>query len=149
MQEQRSLILENLVQNPQEWGLRLYSDGAIEVLSDRWMSFENGEIVTHLQPLEWRWEVTLTTEEMSNLFRVIRSSGVMDLPEVMTSAVPESSPIFSYWKVQLDGREVQIQAVGSQASNHPVFSLLSREIQTVKALAMQRKYHKKRGEAKN
>jgi hypothetical protein len=73
----------------------------------------------------------------------------MDLPGVMTSAVTESSPLLSYWKIQLDGREVQIQAVGLQASNHPVFSLLSREIQTVKALAMQRKYHKKRGEAKN
>ncbi|HEY9075630.1 MAG TPA: hypothetical protein VIO61_03730 [Anaerolineaceae bacterium] len=137
MEDQRSLLLENTMQGTQTWGIRVYSDGYLEVLSDHFLCFDGNEVITIQQPLKWRWQATLAQDDLLILTKMIHSSGILDLPVLMESDTPETNPLRTAWRLMVDGKEKTIQTIGSQAANHPVFNKLTQALQEAKVRAMQ------------
>ena len=136
MDDDRELLIENIQLGGDTWGIRVYSNGDLEVLSDRFSKFENDEVVNYSQPLEWRWQISLTAQEVDHLLDIIQNCGILQLPPLMPSEIPESNPLQTTWRIILDGKEKMIQTVGSQSANHPIFNQLSQEIQEAKMRAM-------------
>lgn len=135
---QSVLLLEHTLHHRSPWAIRFYQDGHVEEYSDQTMSFENDQIVTREQPLEWRPLTRLSTEELDSLKDAIRQSGILTLPSQVGSPQQVLDGAVSEWYARLGDRENRLSAWEPQASQHPGLKELSVAIQTITAAAFNR-----------
>lgn len=132
------LLLEHSLLKRSPWAIRFYQDGRVEEYSDQVMVFENNQVVTHQQPLEWRPLTILSDDELEALKDAIRQSDILNLPERVGQPVDVADGAVAEWYARLGDRENRLTAWEPQASNHPGLIELSVAIQTITAAAFNR-----------
>lgn len=135
---QTDLLLEHVMHHGSPWAIRFYQDGRVEEYSDQTLDFENDQIVTNTQPLEWRPLTKLSVEELESLKDAIRQSGILALPNQVGSPEQVMDGAISEWYAHLGERENRLSAWEPQASQHPGLKELSVAIQTITAAAFNR-----------
>ena len=133
-----TLLLEHTLHKNSPWAIRFYQDGRVQEYSDQTMSFENNQIVTHWQPLEWRPLTVLSAEELAALEDAIRQSDLLNLPEQVGSPAQVMDGAVAEWYARLGDQEKRLTAWEPQASKHPGLGELSVAIQTITASALKR-----------
>jgi hypothetical protein len=132
------LLLEHSLKGHEDWQVRIYRDGRVEEYSDRYMTYEDGEFITHRQRLKWRPLTTLSPEEMERLIGVLRSSNFFEMPDSLGDRARISDGTLATWSADLDGKRKTVTALGSQATNHPALKLLGETFDMITANAFRR-----------
>lgn len=132
------LILEHTLHHRTPWAIRFYADGRVEEYSDQVMRFENDQIVTHQQPLEWRPLTKLSDEELDSLKDAVRQSGILSLPAQVGNPNQVQDGAVAEWYARLGERENRVAAWEPEASENPGLKELSVAIQTITAAAFNR-----------
>jgi len=138
MPKSLDLLLEYRQEGRKTWAIRFYRDGLVKEYSDSTMAFEDDKIVTHSLPPAWRKLTRLSPAELEKLLAALRQADFFLLaPEVGNPQGIMDATQFT-WKMNLDGQQKTVRAVGSQASTNPILKKLSELIQEVTADAFDR-----------
>lgn len=132
------LLLEHTLHHRTPWAIRFFADGRVEEYSDQVMVFENDQIVTRQQPLEWRPLTQLSPEELDSLKDAIRHSGILTLPKQVGNPKQVQDGAVAEWYARLGERENRISAWEPEASEDPGLKELGVAIQTITAAAFNR-----------
>ena len=138
MPESVDLIFEYRQEGRKTWAIRFYRNGLVEQYNDSTMAFEGDQFVTHPLPLAWRKLTQLSPVELEKLITSLRQSGFFSLPAEVGDPKGVMDATQFTWKLNLDGQQKTVRAVGSQASTNPVLKLLSELFQNVTAEAFNR-----------
>jgi hypothetical protein len=138
MSKSLHLLLEYRQEGRKTWAIRFYRDGLVKQYSDSKMAFENDQIVTHSLPPAWRKLAQLSPAELEKLITALRQADFFSLPPEVGDPQGVMDATQFTWKLNLDGQQKTVRAVGSQASTNPVLKLLSELIQDVTADAFDR-----------
>jgi hypothetical protein len=138
MPKSSKLLLEYRQEGRKIWAIRFYLDGLVQEYSDSTLAFEDDQVVTHTLPLAWRKMTHLSAVELEKLTTTLRQADFFSLPSQVGDPKGVMDATWFTWKVNLDGQEKTVQAVGPQASTNPVLKLLSELIQDVTADAFDR-----------
>ena len=138
MPKSMDLLLECRQEGRKTWAIRFYRDGLVKEYNDSSMAFENDKIVTHSLPPAWRKLTHLSPTELDKLMAALRQADFFSLPPEVGDTKGVMDATHFTWKMNLDGQQKTVRAVGSQASTNPVLKLLSKLIQEVTADAFDR-----------
>lgn len=138
MPETKNLLLAYRQETRYPYALRFYCDGLVEEYSDRYMAFEDGQVVTHSQPLEWRAIARLNAEELRRLEEILRQSGFAALPGQVGSPAHSHDAAHYTWTATIDGTQKTVEAYGAAADRQPALKALSEAIQAITADAFDR-----------
>ncbi|MCJ7626634.1 MAG: hypothetical protein MUO76_24335 [Anaerolineaceae bacterium] len=136
--KQVELLLEHSLEGREDWRVRIYCDGRVEEYSDRYMTYEEGEFITHQQRPKWRPLTTLSAEEMERLIGVLRSSDFFEMPDSLGDRDRILDGTLVTWSASLDGKKKTVTALGSQATHHPALKLLGETFDLISASAFKR-----------
>ena len=136
--KQAELLLEHSLKGREDWQVRVYHDGRVEEHSDRYMTYEDGEFITHRQRPKWRPLTTLSAEELERLIGVLRSTDFFGMPNSLGDRARISDGTLVTWSANLDGKKKTVTAIGSQATHHPALKLLGETLDLINASAFDR-----------
>lgn len=135
---QAELLLEHSLEGHEDWRVRVYRDGRVEEFSDRYMTYDGGEFITHQQRPKWRPLTTLSSEEMEKLISALRSSDFFEMPDTLGDRARISDGTLVTWSGYLDGKKKTVIAMSSQATHHPALKLLGETLDQINASAFRR-----------
>jgi hypothetical protein len=135
---QAEILLEHSLEGRDDWQVRVYRDGRVEEYSERYMTYEDDEFITHQPPPKWRPLTTLSPEELERLISVLRSSDFFEMPDSLGDRDRILDGTLVTWSGYLDGKSKTVTAIGSQATHHPALKLLGETFDLITAAAFRR-----------
>jgi hypothetical protein len=147
MTDNSDVLLEYRQNGRETWAIRFFPNGLVEEYSNQYLTFENGQIVSHSQPLKWRKVAQLNSNELEKFLTTLRESGFFSLPDEVGNLGQVRDGTLFTWKISLDGRQKTVLSAGSAASENPSLKSLSSLVQRITAEAFDREGKQKRSAA--